>query len=329
MPKEHNQKLKILYLARILMEQTDEEHPITTAELLRRLDGYGIRAECKSIYSDMEELTRYGMDIICRRGRSGGYYLASRSFELPELKLLVDAVQSSRFITQKKCDQLVEKLGRLASCHQSGQFGRGVYVPNRIRSMNESIYYNIDEIHTAILADRQIGFDYFDYNINKEKVYRHGGERYRVSPYSLMWRDENYYLIAYDDTAEIIKHFRVDKMEKISMEGQPRAGGSAAAQLDLSAYSAMLFGMFGGERVQVTLRAKASLAGAMIDRFGHGVRMQDQQDGWFLLEATVELSPQFYGWLMGFGPEVQLIAPERARSEYRRRLREVLEQYPG
>ena len=329
MSREQNQKMKIICIAQILMEQTDEEHPVTTREILLRLEERGIRAECKSVYSDLETLTHYGMDIICKRGRGGGYYLASRVFELPELKLLVDAVQSSRFITEKKCEQLVEKLGTLASRHQSVQLGRAVYIPNRIRAMNESIYYNIDEIHAAILSDSQICFDYFDFNIYKEKVYRHHGERYCVSPYSLMWSNENYYLIAYDGDAERIKHFRVDKMEKIAVCRQPREGKAAFEALDPASYSSTLFGMFGGERRKLVLLVQDFLAGAMIDRFGYEVKMTDQHNGWFLLESTVELSPQFYGWLMGFGTQIKVVAPEEARTEYSRLLREVLRLYQG
>ncbi len=329
MPKDRNQKLKILYIARLLLEETDEEHTLTTDEIIDRLAEYGITAECKSIYSDIEALTRFGMDIICKRGRSGGYCLVSRSFELPELKLLVDAVQSSRFITQKKSEQLVKKLGGLASRYQAVRFGSGVYVPNRIRSMNESIYYNIDEIHAAIVADRQISFDYFEYNVKKEKVYRHGGERYHVSPYSLMWNEEKYYLIAFDGYQGTVKHFRVDKMERISPEREHREGDQVLEALDLATYSSTLFGMFGGQSSVVTLRVRDELAGVMIDRFGYEVPMREQGDGSFLMEVPVELSPQFYGWLFGFGAEVELISPASAREEYRRLLLSVLRQYPA
>lgn len=327
MAKDRNQKLKILYIARILTEQSDEEHPVNTDEIIRQLKQHGITAECKSIYSDIEALIRFGLDIVCKRGRNGGYYLLSRPFEMAELRLLVDAVYSSRFITQRKSAQLAGKLGGLASRYQAEQLGRDVYVPNRIRTMNESIYYNIDEINTAILADRQLGFDYFDYNVNKEKVYRHNGERYRVSPYTLMWNDEKYYLIAYDAQQESIKHFRVDKMERIEREDQLREGGDVFATLNLADYSAALFGMFGGERNTATLRVRAALAGVMIDRFGRDVLIVNQNDGWFLMQASVELSPQFYGWLFGFGTDVELIAPERARKMYVSRLHAVAGQY--
>lgn len=309
------------------MEQTDEEHPVTTDEILEQLEQLGIAAECKSVYSDIEALKRFGLDIICRRGRGGGYFLAARSFELPELRLLVDAVQSSRFITQKKSAQLVEKLGSLASRYQAEQLRRDVYVPNRIRSMNESIYYNIDEIHAAIVAGRQISFDYFEYNVNKEKVYRHGGERYQVSPYTLMWNDEKYYLVAYDGQQRAIRHYRVDKMEKIVVEQAARAGEQAFQALDLATYSATLFGMFGGETTSVTLRVRDHLAGVMMDRFGHDVRIDNQNDGWFLLDVSVALSPQFYGWLFGFGTDVELIAPAQAREEYVRQLNAVLNRH--
>lgn len=327
MAKDRNQKLKILYIARILTEQSDEEHPVNTEEIIRQLKQRGITAECKSIYSDIEALIRFGLDIVCKRGRNGGYYLLSRPFELAELRLLVDAVHSSRFITQRKSAQLADKLGGMVSRYQAEQLGRDVYVPNRIRTMNESVYYNIDEINTAILTDRQITFDYFDYNVNKEKVYRHNGERYQVSPYTLMWNDEKYYLIAYDEQKSAIRHFRVDKMERIEREDHLREGGDVFAVLNLADYSAALFGMFGGECSTVTLRVRAALAGVMIDRFGQEVVIVNQNDGWFLMQASVELSPQFYGWLFGFGTDIELIAPEHARKMYASRLRAVAGQY--
>lgn len=327
MAKDRNQKLKILYIARILAEQSDEEHPVNTEEIIRQLKQRGITAECKSIYSDIEALIGFGLDIVCKRGRNGGYYLLSRPFELAELRLLVDAVHSSRFITRRKSAQLADKLGGLVSRYQAEQLGRDVYVPNRIRTMNESVYYNIDEINTAILTDRQITFDYFDYNVNKEKVYRRNGERYQVSPYTLMWNDEKYYLIAYDEQKSAIRHFRVDKMERIEREDHLREGGDVFAALNLADYSAALFGMFGGELSTVTLRVRAALAGVMIDRFGRDVLIVNQNDGWFLMQASVELSPQFYGWLFGFGTDIELIAPERVRKMYASRLRAVAGQY--
>ena len=204
-------KLKLLYLLEILWKDTDEEHTLTVPQLISRLEQRGISAERRSVYDDIQSLRDWGLDILERRTRTHGYYLASRTFELPELKLLVDAVQSSRFITVKKSQQLIKKIGSLTSRQEAGQLSRQVYVANRVKTGNEGIYYNVDEIHKAISQNRQISFQYAEYTLTKGVRHRRGGERYLVSPYILSWDDENYYLIAYHPRYEGLAHFRVDR----------------------------------------------------------------------------------------------------------------------
>lgn len=310
--KQAQQKGKLLALQRILWQQSDAEHPLSATALIELLAAQGIAAERKSIYDDIEVLCRFGLDIERTGGPRGGYYLASRDFELPELRLLVDAVQSSRFITEKKSLQLISKLERLASRHEGAGLQRQVVVTSRIKTMNESIYYNVDRLHAAIAQDRQIAFEYFDWTVKKQKKLRHGGTRYTVSPWALLWDNENYYLIAYDAAQQGIRHYRVDKMLHIEPLEQKRLGREQMEGFDVASYAGQCFGMFGGQAERVTIRFDHSLAGVVIDRFGTDAAIIDDGDGTFRLMATVAISPVFLAWVMSFGERAQLLSPETA-----------------
>jgi len=309
MPKSFNQKLKLIYIAQMLQEETDEEHSLSMAQIINGLENLGIRAERKSVYSDIETLRNAGYDIVMRKGSEGGYALVSRAFELAELKLLVDAVQASRFITHRKSLELIKKVGSLASRHQANQLSRQVYVTNRIKTMNESIYYNVDKIHTAISGDKMITFNYFEWNTEKKKVLRHGGRIYRVSPWALIWDDENYYLVAFDSQAQDVRHYRVDKMLKINIIEQKREGDRILGSLDTGLYSKKIFGMYGGTEELVTLRCDDSLAGVVIDRFGEGVVITPSQEGHFEITVKAAVSPILFGWLSNFGAQIKIISP--------------------
>lgn len=254
MPKSPNQKLKLLYLMEILLQQTDERHPMTVPEMISELARHGVAAERKSIYNDLESLRTFGLDIVQTKSRTTGYYIGARSFEVPELKLLVDSVQSSKFITHKKTLALIKKIEGLASIYDAQLLQRQVYVRGRVKSMNESVYYNVDEIADAISRDRQIRFHYFEYTIDKQRHYRKDGAFYIVSPMALMWDNENYYLLAWDAEAQLRKHYRVDKMTDISALDAPREGMEDFSEQDLSAYTKKVFSMFSGEECTVRLR---------------------------------------------------------------------------
>lgn len=326
MPKSENQKLKLLYLLKILTEQTDEQHPMPMAVLLEKLKAEDISAERKSVYNDINCLMDFGVDIGFDTSRgNGGYYLASRDFELPECKLLVDAVSASRFITKSKSEQLIRKIEKLTSRYEAVQLQRQVYTSGQIKNENESIYYHVDAIHTAIHENRQISFPYLEWNLQKKLVPRKGGKLYRISPWSLMWNDENYYLIGYDAGAEMLKHFRVDKMGSIEMLELRREGEEIFKKCDLSAYSAKTFGMYGGEETMVTLSFPNSLVGVVLDRFGKDVSLQKLSEDRFAVHVKVMVSRQFYGWLAGIGKEVKVTAPESVRDGYRCYLKEILE----
>ena len=326
MPRSANQKLKLLYLAQILMEQTDEEHPLTVQALIAQLAKHDIQAERKSVYDDLDALSRFGLDVQCRKGRMPGWFVGARDFELPELKLLVDAVQSSRFITRRKSDALIRKLERLASIHQAQQLQRQVFVSGRVKVMNESIYYNVDKLHTALSAKRAITFQYFDYNMYREKVFRREGAQYTVSPYGLIWNNDNYYLVAYDGSHREMRHYRVDKMAEITVTNLPREGAEDYPNFDIAVYGQKHFGMYSGEETTVTLRAKSSMAGVVLDRFGQDVILVPDGPDFFSVSIPLVLSPQFYGWLFALDPDVTLTAPPRAVAAYQEPLRTALHQ---
>lgn len=311
MARSSYQKLKPLYIMNYLLQNSDEEHPVTIKQIVEYLGAQGISAERKSIYDDIEALRFYGLDIIhVDAGRFQGYYVAQRNFELPELKLLVDSVQSSKFITHKKTMTLIRKIEKLASIHEAQLLQRQVYVKNRIKTMNESIYYNVDAIHDGISQNRKIQFKYFEYTVEKTRHYRKDGAFYVVSPYALTWDDENYYMVAFDSEAGIIKHYRVDKMTDISTLEEHRDGRDAFEALDMAVYARKVFGMFSGEDVTVRLRFENHLVGAVLERLGQDVMIVRDGDDHFTVSAEVVVSPQFFAWVCGFGAAAQIIGPE-------------------
>ncbi len=321
MAKNEKQKLKLLYLKKLLEEQTDEQHPLTMAEILSALSEYGITAERKSIYDDINSLRDFGVDIEKTRDRVPGYYVASRDLELPELKLLVDAVQSSKFITHKKSTELIRKLEGFTSTHEARKLSRHVYVANRVKAMNESIYYTVDFLHEAMQRGVQISFAYFEWNMHKERVLRHNGKRYTVSPWALTWEDENYYLLAYESESGKVKHFRVDKILDARVSDTPREGAELFASFDTGEFARKVFGMFGGEEKLVVLRCHPSLAGVILDRFGTDVRLIPGKDS-FTVAVNIIVSPQFLSWVMGFGKRMQIESPADVREEFQTLLSE-------
>ncbi|MEG2652588.1 MAG: WYL domain-containing protein, partial [Ruthenibacterium sp.] len=261
MPKSERQKLKLLMLADIFLRETDDAHGLTLSEIQAKLAAQGVAAERKCLYNDFAALEDYGLDLVRSRDKVMRYALAHRTFELPELKLLVDAVQSCKFLSERKSRALIGKLESLASHYEARELQRQVYVAHRVKSMNESVYYSIDTLHAAIAQDRQITFRYFVWTVDKTQQFRHEGKVYRVSPYALIWDDEMYYLVAYDDAAGGIRHYRVDKMQGIEIAPQKRAGQCVFAGMDMAVYSQTMFGMFGGEAVDVELLFTNRLAG--------------------------------------------------------------------
>ncbi len=328
MAKGVNQKLKIIYLMKILLEKTDEEHSITMQEIKESLEAYGIGAERKSLYSDIESLRQYGMDIIGRQmDRTYYYSVGNRQFELAELKLLVDSVQAAKFITAKKSNELIKKIESMASKYEASKLHRQVYVAERVKTMNESIYYNVDMIHAAIGANSKITFQYFQWNVDKKMELRRGGSLYEVSPWALSWSDENYYLIAFDSLEDKIKHFRVDKMLHIEMEGSKREGKKCFDEFDMAIYTRKMFGMFGGEEQMVKIECENALAGVMIDRFGKDVAIMKKDGEHFAVIVKVAVSRQFLSWVIALGEGAKIVGPESVVEQMKKEVDRLTKQY--
>ncbi len=327
------QKVKILYLMKILLEETDELHPLTMQQILAKLDGYNISAERKSLYNDIENLRLFGIDIEKTNQRTCGYYVAGRNFELPELKLLVDAVQSSKFITHKKSTELIRKISQLTSVYEASGLQRQVYMANRIKTMNESIYYNVDYIHSAIAQGKQISFRYFEWVVDfaqPEKVrrqFRKNGQAYKVSPWALTWDDENYYMVAFDGESGKIKHYRVDKMSAMQVLEENREGKTCFEQFDLAVYAQRMFGMYGGQEEKVTLKLHNDLIGVVIDKFGSALSVSPCDDEHIYVKLKVAVSPPFIGWLLGFGTQVMVVEPQSLVQNVQNTLQDILKNY--
>lgn len=324
MARSANQKLKLLILKDYLLRNSDEGHPVTIPEIIDELARYDIKAERKSLYDDIEALRLYGLDIVQSKGN---YFIGSRGFETPELKLLVDSIQSSKFITQKKTMALIKKIEELASIYDAQLLERQVYVRNRVKSMNESVYYNVDSISDAINQDKAIRFKYFEFTVTKQRRIRKNGAWYEVSPFALMWDDENYYMLAWDSDSGSMKHYRVDKMLEITALDRVREGKEAFAAVDMSAYSKKIFGMFTGQDRQVKLRFKNHLAGAVIDRFGSDVILIPDDEDHFTVTLELAISPQFYAWTFGFGTDAEILSPEDIRAAASENAKSIYQMY--
>ena len=319
MPKSSNQKLKLIYLMKILLERTDETHSITMPEIIDALAAYDISAERKSLYNDIENLRVYGLDVIgTQEDRTYSYHVGNRQFELAELKLLVDSVQSAKFITAKKSNELIKKIEGLASKYEASQLHRQVFVAGRV---------NVDRLHTAIAENSRITFQYFQWNVDKKVEFRHDGAVYEVSPWALSWDDENYYLIAYDSSEKMIKHFRVDKMLYIKSNSKGREGRQAFKSFDMAAYARKMFGMYGGKEECVRIECDNSFAGVMIDRFGKDVSMIRLDDKRFVVNVEVAVSRQFLAWIIGLGEGVTLAGPDNVVAMMKDEIDRLVRQY--
>lgn len=328
MPKGTNQKFKIYRLAQIMLEKTDDEHYITMPGIMDSLKEYEITADRKSIYNDLRDLEKFGIEVEGEPvGNRYHYHVINRPFELPELKLLVDAIQSSKFITEKKTNALIKKLEKLVSKYDAMKLQRQVYVSGRIKTMNESIYYTVDAIHNAISENRKIRFQYYQWNVKKEMELRHQGAYYCISPWGLSWDDENYYLVGYDSQAEMIKHYRVDKMLRIEMTEEMRDGKEHFKKLDMADYAKKSFGMFGGKEQEVKLLVKNELAGVIIDRFGKDIMMIPSDKTHFTVKIRVHVSPQFLGWIISLGAGIKIIFPDDVVKQMQQEIQRLTEQY--
>lgn len=328
MPKGTNNKFKLFRLTQIMLERTDEEHYITMPEIMAALKEYEITADRKTIYGDLRDLEQFGIEVEGEpTGNRYHYHVVSRDFELPELKLLVDAIQSSKFITARKTDTLIKKLEKLVSKYDAMKLQRQVFVSGRIKTMNESIYYTVDAIHNAISEDKKIKFQYFQWNIKKEMELRHNGAYYHISPWGLLWEDENYYLVGFDSKAGCIKHYRVDKMLHIQMTNEKREGKEYFKKINMADYVKKSFGMYGGKEYQIKLLVENQLAGVMIDRFGKDIMMIPADESRFTVNVNVRVSGPFLGWIISLGKGVKILGPDEVVEQMQQEIKRLIKQY--
>ena len=328
MAKSENQKQKILVLLDLFKSKTDEEHGVTTSDIIDYLAEHGIKAERKTVYADLNTLKEYGYEIS-KEKKDGNYYytLLDRDFQLPELKLLVDAVQASKFISAKKSSELIKKIENLASVYQAKQLQRQVFVSNRIKTNYENVYYNVDELNLAINENRKIKFDYYEWNLSKEMVLRKNGHKNDISPWSLAWDDENYYLVAFDGNSGIIKHYRVDKMRKIEILDEARDGREEFEEFDAAKYAKKVFGMFTGDEQRVKIQFANKLIGVVIDRFGQDIMIIPKGVDQFVVNVNVKVSNMFLGWIIGLGDGAKILEPESVVDEVKQTTERLKEQY--
>ena len=324
--KGKNQKKKIFVLNRIFEEHTDLDHGLRMNEILTLLDNHGIDAERKSVLDDIDTLKQLGVDVGHEEGERK-FRLFSREFEVFEIKLLVDSIQTSKFLPQEKTDALVKKLMKLCSRHERHKLERQVIVANRAKNLNTRIHYSMDAIHEAIANDTQISFKYFNYDINKKRVFRKKGATYRLSPFAMIYTDDNYYLLAFDPEEKEIRPFRVDRMDSVNVLKAKRIGAEAFEKIDMSRYTNYTFSMFGGEPVSVTLRFQNPLMNTVIDRFGADVVTRKVDGYHFEITVPVAVSDQFYGWVFGLGKKVRIIAPESVKEGMKKALADIAQRY--
>ena len=321
------QKQKLLILQKILLIETDENHKLSGNELIDKLALYDIKAERKTIYDDIATLIDAGLDVVVEKiGHSNVYYVGSRVFQEEELLVLADAVASSRFLTQKKSNELIKKLQSLTSKHNAQRLRRTVYVGNRAKTYNEAIYYSINAIHEAIHKNCQITFKYTEYDLNKRKRFRHGGDPYRVSPYYLIWENDCYYLVCYCQKHEELCRYRVDRMTDVSVTKAKRRELSLSEEEFAKSLRAT-YNMYGGVTATVTLEMKNSLINVLIDRFGDSIHVTPVTGDKFTVKLEVQISPTFWGWLFQFGNDAKVISPEWVKNEACVKLKEMLADY--
>lgn len=289
---------------------TDEQHPVSLADISKHLASFGLSADPRTLRKDIDQLVELGVDIVKDRKVQNLYHVATRYFDTPELKLLIDAVQSSRFITPKKSNALIEKLFTFASPYQNEVIQRELYVDKRSKAGNESIYLIVDRIQSVIADRKKITFQYFDYAPDKSKILRHNGQIYVVSPYALIWNNDTYYLIGYHDKRKLIAKFRVDRITGLEMFDEPAA--KKPKGFDVLEYFTQEFSMLDGTECKVELICDNELMDNIIDRFGEKVYTEIVDAGHFKVKTTVDLSTNFYGWIFASAGKIQIKSPAEA-----------------
>ncbi len=301
-------KSRLLYILNLLYHESDEDHSITITQILERLQQAKIESNRRTVAHDLKVLADNGFDVVCNKSRQNQYFIGDRQFELPELKLLVDAVQASKFISTKKSKVLIDKLSALTSVHQSDELNRQLYVDKQVKSNNEAIYYTVDLLHSAINTKKQVEFKYYEYNQHKKKVYKHNGKVYVFSPYGLIWNNDSYYVIGYCKSHDKIIKFRVDRIAHPKISQAPSV--PQPDDFNIAEYSRTVFQMF------VVLECRNTLMKTIIDRFGDDVETEPAGKEHFKATVTASTSNTFFGWVFSFGGDMRIIAPQEVKERY-------------
>ena len=308
-------KNRTLQVFKCLWENTDETHTISLEQLKDYLEGCGLsRPDSRTLKNDILQLTELGVDIVKDRRVQNQYFIGTRLFDTAEVKLLIDAVQSSKFISPRKSKALIRKLATFIDPHQKQILRRQLYVDYRAKANNEAVIRIVDHIHTAIAAKRKITFQYFDYTPSKKKVHRHDGDLYVVSPYAMLWNNDLYYMVGYSDAKGIVATYRVDRIDNLTVTEEravPKPRG-----FDISDYFGQTFSMLGGEERQVSLLCENELMGSIIDRFGVNVPTEVVDEEHFKVTTTISLSNTFYGWVFASGGKMRILSPPRAVNQF-------------
>ena len=320
-------KDRTLYVLKYLWQNTDEDHPATTSDILAALADEGLSINRHTITTDIEQLQEFGIDVIYIKGSPNKYFIGTRQLELPELKLLVDAVEASRFISEKKSKELVEKLYAMTSIHQAKELNRYLYVDGKVKSDNKVLYYTVDLLHKAINDSKRNRFKYIEYTVDKKKVYKHNGYIYEFSPYALLWHNDCYYVIGYSEKHESVTKFRIDRIDKAELTDQSSV--KKPSDFDINTYLKNIFAMYDGEMKSVRLKCDSDMMKVIIDRFGKNVSTTVYENGGFIADVKVSVSPTFFGWLFGFGGKIRIIAPQKIVNDYIAAAKSAIESYGG
>lgn len=319
------EKSKLLYILKYLWLQTDDEHPAATADIVAGVFEYGVTVNRHSIPAIVAQLQEFGIDVIDTKGSPNRYFIGERNLELPEVKLLIDAVQSSRFISAKKSDELVDKLNMMVSFHQAEGLNRHLYVEGRVKADNKSLYYTVDRIHEAINNGTKIKFQYIEYTASKKKVHKHNGYVYVFSPYAVLWHNDCYYVLGYSEKHKAITKFRVDRIDKT--ESTELQSVKKPKGFDPVVYLKNIFSMYDGEMQNIRLKCNKDMMKVIIDRFGKDVSTVPCEDGCFMADVKISVSPTFFGWLFGFGNKICIISPQNIIDDYTAAAKKILDTY--
>ena len=305
------QKIKLLRIMEILRQDTDEHNQMTKAELCERLREYEITCDPRTLGKDIKLLNDQGFEVMCSfDGHERCYYIEDRSFSVPEIKILIDAVQASKFITEKKTNELIEKLAALGGSHRAEVLQNNIIYVNTRKHTNESIYYNVDIIDGAIYYNKKVKFKYFDINEEKQKVYRKNGEFYKVEPISLVYNEDNYYLVAYDPSSDLVRNYRIDRMNSVERVAEFVSKKVKEMRKGISDVAASEFKMFSGELRDVTLRFDSSILGAVYDKFGEDIKVEKFGRSKLATTVKVQVAPPFFGWVFQFGKLMSITEPD-------------------